>query len=47
MLALSAAERQRLAEAGHATVQREHQRRRRGGAYLALYEKLRAARDSC
>ncbi len=45
MLALSAAERGRLAEAGHATVQREHREDAVVAAYLALYEKkLRAGR---
>jgi glycosyltransferase involved in cell wall biosynthesis len=44
MLALSDAERHRLAEAGHATVQREHHEDAVVAAYLALYEKLRAAR---
>jgi glycosyltransferase involved in cell wall biosynthesis len=41
MLALSAAERNRLADAGHATVQREHHEDAVVAAYLAMYEKLR------
>jgi L-malate glycosyltransferase len=44
MLAMSAAERQRLAEAGHATLQREHHEDAVVAAYLALYEQLRAGR---
>jgi len=44
MLALSDAERQRLAEAGHATVQREHHEDAVVAAYLALYGKLRPGR---
>lgn len=43
MLALSQAERDRLAEAGHATVQREHREDAVVAAYLALYDKLRPA----
>lgn len=41
MLALSPAERQRLADAGHATVQREHSEQGVVAAYLALYQRLR------
>jgi len=41
MLGLSAAERERLAAAGRATVQREHGEQRVVAAYLALYERLR------
>jgi glycosyltransferase involved in cell wall biosynthesis len=44
MLALSEAERDRLAEAGHATVQRAHHEDAVVAAYLALYEKLRPGR---
>jgi glycosyltransferase involved in cell wall biosynthesis len=40
MLALSEAERQRLARAGHATVRREHNEQAVVEAYLALYECL-------
>lgn len=43
MLALSGAEREQLAAAGHATVQREHSERAVVGAYLDLYDKLRGA----
>lgn len=43
MLALSEAERDRLAAAGHATVQREHSEQAVVAAYLALYDKLRPA----
>ena len=41
MLALSQAERDRLAAAGHATVQREHSERAVVAAYLALYDRLK------
>ena len=41
MLALSTAERERLADAGHATVQREHHETAVVEAYLAMYEQLR------
>jgi glycosyltransferase involved in cell wall biosynthesis len=41
LLALSAAERARLAEAGYATVQREHNEAAVVAAYLAMYERLR------
>jgi glycosyltransferase involved in cell wall biosynthesis len=41
MLAMSPAERDRLAEAGHATVLREHHEDAVVAAYLALYEQLR------
>jgi glycosyltransferase involved in cell wall biosynthesis len=41
MLALSPAERHRLAASGHATVQREHHEEAVVAAYLALYERLR------
>ena len=44
MLALSDAERRRLAEAGNATVQREHHEDAVVAAYLALYQKLRPGR---
>ena len=44
LLALSDAERQRLAEAGHGTVQREHHEDAVVAAYLALYERLRSGR---
>jgi glycosyltransferase involved in cell wall biosynthesis len=44
MLALSDAERERLAKAGHATVQREHREDAVVAAYLALYEQLRRER---
>jgi glycosyltransferase involved in cell wall biosynthesis len=43
MLALSAAERERLAAAGHATVRLEHSEQAVVRAYLDLYERLRAA----
>lgn len=43
MLALPAAERERLAAAGHATVQREHSEQAVVAAYLDMYERLRAA----
>jgi L-malate glycosyltransferase len=42
LLAMSAVERQRLADAGHATVQREHHEDAVIAAYLALYEQLGA-----
>jgi len=41
MLALSPAERDRLAAAGYATVQRAHSEQAVVAAYLALYERLR------
>jgi glycosyltransferase involved in cell wall biosynthesis len=41
MLASSPAERERLAQAGHATVQREHGEQRVVAAYLSMYERLR------
>lgn len=43
MLALSDAQRDRLAAAGHATVQREHSEQAVVAAYLALYARLRPA----
>ena len=43
LLALPAAERERLAAAGHATVQREHSEQAVVSAYLDMYERLRAA----
>jgi glycosyltransferase involved in cell wall biosynthesis len=44
MLALSRAERERLAAAGHATLQREHHEDAVVAAYLALYEQLHPRR---
>jgi hypothetical protein len=44
MLAMSDAERHSLAEAGHATVQREHHEDAVVAAYLSLYDKLRPGR---
>lgn len=44
MLHLGQAERDRLAAAGHATVQREHSEQGVVAAYLAMYEQLRARR---
>lgn len=44
LLTMSTAERQRLADAGHATVQREHHEQAVLAAYLAMYEQLRPAR---
>jgi glycosyltransferase involved in cell wall biosynthesis len=44
MLALSPADRRRLAEAGHATVQREHSEQGVVAAYLAMYRQLSARR---
>ncbi len=41
MLSMSTAQRERLADAGHATVMREHNEQAVVAAYLALYEKLR------
>jgi glycosyltransferase involved in cell wall biosynthesis len=41
MLSLGPAERRRLADAGHATVQREHHEDAVVAAYLALYQQLR------
>jgi glycosyltransferase involved in cell wall biosynthesis len=43
MLALPAAERERLAAAGHATVQREHSEQAVVSAYLDMYRRLRPA----
>lgn len=43
LLAMKPAERAALADAGHATVQRDHGEDAVVGAYLALYEALRAA----
>lgn len=40
LLAMSPAERERLAAAGHATVQREHSEQAVVGAYLDLYQRL-------
>jgi glycosyltransferase involved in cell wall biosynthesis len=41
MLAMSPAERERLAASGHATVQREHSEQSVVAAYLELYQRLR------
>ena len=41
LLAMNAGERKRLADAGHATVQREHHEDAVVAAYLALYQQLR------
>ncbi|MCM5679456.1 glycosyltransferase [Schlegelella sp. S2-27] len=46
MLALPSAERRRLADAGHRTVQAEHHESAVVNAYLALYERLAAERRS-